>query len=513
MMATTISKRQQARNERQLQDLVQTVAGNDRCADCSARNPSWASWNLGIFLCIRCATLHRKLGTHVSKVKSLSMDSWNTDQVDNMKRTGNAKSNAIHNPKGARAHLPVDADEIDGVMEKFIRQKYEQKKLSGTDAPTTRQGTGSTSTESWHEETPALPPKPSKKFGFISAPFHRSKQQPAYTPPLSAYTPPLSPANNINGDSDLFDEGARSKKLNKPSQMFGMKITGSGNNFNSQLAMLANMGFEDNRKNNEVLKSTNGNIDEAVEALVNSGNGGGRGQASGSRAHTPISAPSEGAGITVEKTRPRESEGVADPSRITLQIPQRATTQPLPRAQSAGPVSTSWNPFLGPTTQTSPNIQAQGLESRLQNLQMSQTGPRGSATCPATTILYGALPKPLPCIASRLEFQSASSADSPSFFSRHNFRRPATLLTDGADESEQPISAIVALTKFLCKQSLELVPGASTILCHSPQAIAESVGHGTTATVAAICRDLQTGTISSAAGLVRTSNAFAPAHL
>lgn len=40
------------------------------------------SWQLGIFLCMRCATIHRKLGTHVSKVKSLSMDSWTNEQVD-----------------------------------------------------------------------------------------------------------------------------------------------------------------------------------------------------------------------------------------------------------------------------------------------------------------------------------------------------------------------------------------------------------------------------------------------
>lgn len=31
---------------------------------------------------MRCATIHRKLGTHVSKVKSLSMDSWSNEQVD-----------------------------------------------------------------------------------------------------------------------------------------------------------------------------------------------------------------------------------------------------------------------------------------------------------------------------------------------------------------------------------------------------------------------------------------------
>ena len=35
----SITKRQQARNERTLHDLVQRVPGNNTCADCSAVNP------------------------------------------------------------------------------------------------------------------------------------------------------------------------------------------------------------------------------------------------------------------------------------------------------------------------------------------------------------------------------------------------------------------------------------------------------------------------------------------
>jgi ribosomal protein L40E len=81
-MSGLMSKRQQARNEKALQDLVQNVPGNNMCADCHARNPAWASWSLGVFLCMRCAAIHRKLGTHISKVKSLSMDSWTNEQVD-----------------------------------------------------------------------------------------------------------------------------------------------------------------------------------------------------------------------------------------------------------------------------------------------------------------------------------------------------------------------------------------------------------------------------------------------
>jgi len=38
-MTSALSKRQQARNEKVLQDLVQSVAGNNFCADCQARNP------------------------------------------------------------------------------------------------------------------------------------------------------------------------------------------------------------------------------------------------------------------------------------------------------------------------------------------------------------------------------------------------------------------------------------------------------------------------------------------
>lgn len=43
--------------------------------------PRWASWNLGIFLCIRCAGIHRNLGVHISRVKSVNLDTWTPQQV------------------------------------------------------------------------------------------------------------------------------------------------------------------------------------------------------------------------------------------------------------------------------------------------------------------------------------------------------------------------------------------------------------------------------------------------
>lgn len=53
--------------------------GNDKCADCGARKPKWASINLGIMLCIECSGIHRSLGVHISKVRSVTLDDWDME--------------------------------------------------------------------------------------------------------------------------------------------------------------------------------------------------------------------------------------------------------------------------------------------------------------------------------------------------------------------------------------------------------------------------------------------------
>ena len=47
----------------------------------SLLDPRWASWNIGVFICIRCAGFHRNLGVHISKVKSVNLDSWTAEQI------------------------------------------------------------------------------------------------------------------------------------------------------------------------------------------------------------------------------------------------------------------------------------------------------------------------------------------------------------------------------------------------------------------------------------------------
>lgn len=55
---------------------IKQVAGNGFCADCDQLNPTWASLNLGALICMDCASLHRNLGTHLSRVRSLELDEW-----------------------------------------------------------------------------------------------------------------------------------------------------------------------------------------------------------------------------------------------------------------------------------------------------------------------------------------------------------------------------------------------------------------------------------------------------
>lgn len=51
--------------------------------------PEWASYNIGIFICTRCAGIHRGMGAHISKVKHVKLDRWEDSQLGRMREVGN----------------------------------------------------------------------------------------------------------------------------------------------------------------------------------------------------------------------------------------------------------------------------------------------------------------------------------------------------------------------------------------------------------------------------------------
>ncbi|KAM4700566.1 stromal membrane-associated protein 2 [Discoglossus pictus] len=98
---------------------------NKFCADCQAKGPRWASWNIGVFVCIRCAGVHRNLGVHISRVKSVNLDQWTQEQIQCMEEMGNGKAKRLY-----EAFLPESfiRPQTDQAVEGFIRDKYEKKK-------------------------------------------------------------------------------------------------------------------------------------------------------------------------------------------------------------------------------------------------------------------------------------------------------------------------------------------------------------------------------------------------
>ncbi|KAM6389058.1 arf-GAP with coiled-coil, ANK repeat and PH domain-containing protein 2 isoform 4-T4 [Pluvialis apricaria] len=109
---------------------VQCIAGNAACCDCGLADPRWASINLGITLCIECSGIHRSLGVHFSKVRSLTLDSWEPELLKLMCELGNDVINRIYEAKlekvGVKKPQPGSQRQE---KEAYIRAKYVERKF------------------------------------------------------------------------------------------------------------------------------------------------------------------------------------------------------------------------------------------------------------------------------------------------------------------------------------------------------------------------------------------------
>ncbi|XP_044128833.1 arf-GAP with GTPase, ANK repeat and PH domain-containing protein 3-like [Bufo gargarizans] len=105
---------------------IRSVRGNSLCVDCDTANPDWASLNFGALMCIECSGIHRNLGTHLSRVRSLDLDDWPVELTMVMMAIGNSLANVVweHCTEGyTKPSLESSREE----KERWIRAKYEQK--------------------------------------------------------------------------------------------------------------------------------------------------------------------------------------------------------------------------------------------------------------------------------------------------------------------------------------------------------------------------------------------------
>ncbi|WOH07445.1 hypothetical protein DCAR_0726875 [Daucus carota subsp. sativus] len=121
--------------------FLREIPGNDICAECGAPDPDWASLNLGILMCIECSGVHRNLGVHRSKVRSINLDVkvWEPTMLDLFCTLGNAFCNSIwesllqeDRTNGSNASIAVKKpNPQDGIQQKeiYIRAKYGDKVL------------------------------------------------------------------------------------------------------------------------------------------------------------------------------------------------------------------------------------------------------------------------------------------------------------------------------------------------------------------------------------------------
>ncbi|KAJ5660295.1 hypothetical protein N7507_006746 [Penicillium longicatenatum] len=111
---------------RLLQAVRDADEGNNWCADCgSSSKVEWVSINLGIVLCIECSGIHRSLGTHISKIRSLTLDvhSFSNDIVEILLQVGNRVSNMIWEATLDQSLKPSQNSTREQRL-KFITAKY-----------------------------------------------------------------------------------------------------------------------------------------------------------------------------------------------------------------------------------------------------------------------------------------------------------------------------------------------------------------------------------------------------
>ena len=294
-----------------------------------------------------------------------------------MRNTGNNNANLEWNPKNTRPPVPLDADEVDSSMERFIRLKYEQKAYttggSSTRAPlspmpTTSSGANSVrsypspmppastgGTASSDDNPPPPPPKPGRRFGFglrsASSVFPLGKSG---NDKKGANVPPLT--------------------MDKERRFFGaaIGITESDKGLEWKLLQLKEMGFSDESQNSSVLKGHNGDLEQTIASLIRLG------ESSSTRS---VRKPGFSSTPSRQNTPSLPEKPITFGASVTASRPTQQSQQQT--QQSTPSTARSNNPFDNNVPVASPAQSA--FESAFANMSVSQPSTQQQSLFPNAT--------------------------------------------------------------------------------------------------------------------------------
>lgn len=345
---------------------------------------------------------------------------------------GNVAANKIYNPRNKRPDIPLDVDEVDSAMERYIRKKYQEKSLSdGRPVPPARNDpevqysrneTDTHDTRSPEDSPPPpLPPKKGRFFGFglraVSSAYPLSKHDKKSK--ISSVEPRVNHAFRIG--SENYNTPPRSGAGSRMSE----------DDLQRQLITLREMGFRDTQRNTALLRATDGDIERTIATLVKMDEKDARAAASKQTPSTTGATTRSARNKPADNAFPTESE-------VAKSQPPRSSTNPFDRIP-AGTGSTQGLSFAPPQlpqpTERSYQSEPQGFQSNnpfdvpargqtdqglaqaFQGMQVSQPlFPHGTGGHPAQAQflqdprLQQSMSPPIPAIPQQYGYASSPSS-------------------------------------------------------------------------------------------------------